>query len=356
MDKNQNVSQTIFEAITNFFTEDNWYFVEIEKNKTVCSPFQGRNGKLNCYAQAKEAEQQFVFYSIFPIKVQENQRQNIAEFIARANYGMIIGNFELDFHDGELRYKTSNYVTRNKLSFELIKILVYTNVKITDEYLPGIMSIINDNVSPELAIYQIEQNQEINNSLNNLLASLQEDLTSNISCQTDLQPQQKIIHQEPHILTMLTPEEIGQFHQALQVMPHYQRKKSEAIIEKLQKELIDRLGESGLTIFTQVFNFFREVKIEIKNIKLIQRYSGIAGQTNLLLQYLSNESEEDKKKITPITDFIEKISDLFWSINNRLQELSTNTLEGEKEFELLVEIEEFRSQLSTFEKLIKNSE
>jgi hypothetical protein len=93
-----------------------------------------------------------VFYSVCPLAAPESKRTAIAEFIARANYGMLIGNFELDFTDGEIRYKTSIDVQGDFLSFELIKQLVYANVTMMDEYLPGIMSVIDSDVSPVDAI------------------------------------------------------------------------------------------------------------------------------------------------------------------------------------------------------------
>jgi hypothetical protein len=49
----------------------------------------------------------------------------VAEFLTRANSGMVIGNFELDFADGEIRYKTSIDVEGDKLSYAIIKRLVY---------------------------------------------------------------------------------------------------------------------------------------------------------------------------------------------------------------------------------------
>jgi hypothetical protein len=69
---------------------------------------------------------------------------------------MTIGNFELDFADGEIRYKTSIDVEGVSLTFPQIKRLVYTNVTMMDEYLPGIMSVIDGDVLPEDAIAQIE--------------------------------------------------------------------------------------------------------------------------------------------------------------------------------------------------------
>jgi hypothetical protein len=73
---------------------------------------------------------------------------------------MIIGNFELDFTDGEIRYKTNIDVEGASLSFPQIKRLVYTNVTMMDEYLPGIRSVIDADVSPVDAIAQIESQSE----------------------------------------------------------------------------------------------------------------------------------------------------------------------------------------------------
>lgn len=149
--------KSILQAIINFFTQDDWAFSKIKGEPVLQLLFQGENGKWNCYAKAREEQQQFVFYSICPVIVPETKKIAMAEFITRANSGMIIGNFELDFTDGEICYKTSIDVEESTLTFPLIQKLVYANVMMMDEYLPGILSIINSDVSPHLAIAQIEK-------------------------------------------------------------------------------------------------------------------------------------------------------------------------------------------------------
>jgi hypothetical protein len=149
-------SKQILEEIIDFFTEDDWPFTKIKGEPVLRMAFQGDNGKWTCYAKARVEQEQFVFYSVCPVNAPENKRLAIAEFLTRANSGMIIGNFELDFADGEIRYKTSIDVQGDFLSFELIKQLVYANVTMMDEYLPGIMSVIDGDVSPLDAIAQIE--------------------------------------------------------------------------------------------------------------------------------------------------------------------------------------------------------
>jgi hypothetical protein len=149
-------SRPICEEMLNFFTEDDWPFTKIKGEPVLLTAFQGENGKWTCYAKAREEQEQFVFYSICSINVPENKRLAVAEFLTRANTGMIIGNFELDFASGEICYKTSIDVKGDLLSFALIKQLVYANVLMMDKYLPGIKSVIEGDVSPEDAITQIE--------------------------------------------------------------------------------------------------------------------------------------------------------------------------------------------------------
>ncbi len=80
----------------------------------------------------------------------------MAEFLTRANYGLIIGNFELDFGDGEIRYKTSLDVEGDRLSQASIKQLVYTSVLTMDQYLPGIEAVIKYGMNAEAAIALVE--------------------------------------------------------------------------------------------------------------------------------------------------------------------------------------------------------
>jgi hypothetical protein len=143
-----------------FFTEDDWSFTKIQGQSSLKIGFQGKNGEWMCYAKAREEQQQFVFYSIAPINAPEEKRSAIAELFTRANYGMIIGNFEMDFNDGEIRYKTSLDVADTQLTPARLKPLVYTNVTMMDKYLPGIRAVIEEGVSPEAAIRHVEGAEE----------------------------------------------------------------------------------------------------------------------------------------------------------------------------------------------------
>jgi hypothetical protein len=147
---------SIFDAMVRFFQEDDWHFSQLEGEPILSMGVTGKNGKWSCYAKSREEQKQVIFYSTCSSNAPENKRHDMAEFLTRANYGLVIGNFEMDFNDGEIRYKTSLDVEGDELSSALMKNLVYSNVMMMDRYLPGIMAVLYGGVAPAQAVAQIE--------------------------------------------------------------------------------------------------------------------------------------------------------------------------------------------------------
>ncbi len=147
----------IFDAMLQFFKDDDWKFQQLEGKPILRMGFAGKNGNWMSYAQAQDDKQRFIFYSILETKVPADKRQAVAEFLTRANYGLVIGNFEMDFSDGEVRYKTSVDVEGTQLAQSMIRVLVYTNVLMMDKYLPGVMQVIYSNTSPADAVAAVER-------------------------------------------------------------------------------------------------------------------------------------------------------------------------------------------------------
>ena len=139
-----------------FFDADDWTYQPMDNAPVLSMGFTGKSGKWMCFAQAREEQQQFVFYSLCPINIPPESLHSAAEFLTRANYGMIIGNFEMDYSDGEVRYKTSIDIEGDELTPALIKQMVYANVIIMDRYLPGIMRVSFGESSPEIVVSEIE--------------------------------------------------------------------------------------------------------------------------------------------------------------------------------------------------------
>jgi hypothetical protein len=146
----------ILEAVERFLKKDDWPYNLLEDRTIYKTGFEGKNGQFICYAQERTEQQQFVFYSVFPVRAPEEKRSEVAEFITRANYGMIIGNFELDYADGEIRYKTSVDVEDVELTDPLVHHMMYANVLTLDKYFPGLMRVLYAGISPVAAIQEVE--------------------------------------------------------------------------------------------------------------------------------------------------------------------------------------------------------
>jgi hypothetical protein len=147
---------SIYQVMIDFFTKDDWAFVKLQGEPILQLAFQGKRDRFTCYAKAREEEQQFVFYSVCPVKAPKTKRRAIAQFLTQVNYGLVIGNFELDVTDGEIRYKTSIDVQGERLTTTLIKRLVYTHVLMMDDYLPGIQAVLKGE-TVEAALERMEK-------------------------------------------------------------------------------------------------------------------------------------------------------------------------------------------------------
>jgi|JFJP01.1.fsa_nt_gi Family of unknown function (DUF1790). len=151
----------IIDLVVQFFEKENWQFSTLKDESSIQTSFTSDQGTWMCVAQTVEDDvnQRFYFYSICPIKAQDNL-MIVAEFITRVNYGLSIGNFELDFSDGEIRFKTSVDITEDGFGLATVERLVYTNVLMMDRYLPGLISVLTGQVKPIEAIQLIEVEPE----------------------------------------------------------------------------------------------------------------------------------------------------------------------------------------------------
>src|SRR5205085_1923662 len=106
------------------------------------------SGVWTSYVRARADEDQLVFYSVAPRKAPAATRAAVGEFLHRVNYGTIIGNFELDCDDGEIRFKTSLDVEGEELTDAQLEKLTTFNVRSMGRYLALIDQVIDGVVSP----------------------------------------------------------------------------------------------------------------------------------------------------------------------------------------------------------------
>lgn len=138
-----------------FFQRDNWKFTKVDDRPVIRLPFQGKTASWACIAQADEERERFVFYSICPLQTPKERFSAMFEFLTRANYGLMVGNFEMDVSDGEIRYKACVGLKNVEINDPLFHNAIYPSLWTMDKYLPGIMMVLTGK-SAEEAIQYVE--------------------------------------------------------------------------------------------------------------------------------------------------------------------------------------------------------
>ena len=149
-------SGPIFDDLVEFFTGDDWSPEQIEEQPVLSMNFEGEHGSWTCLAFAYDVHERLVFASLVPIEVPEEKRPEVAEYLIRANFGMEIGSFDMDFSDGAVQFRTSIDIEGGELSPKMIQNLAYLNVTVTDQYLPGLVMVVEGDATPVEAIEKVE--------------------------------------------------------------------------------------------------------------------------------------------------------------------------------------------------------
>lgn len=149
---------SLFELTSLFLVNDGWPVMRVEDSNTLHMTYKGENGIFTCIAHVLEESRTILYYSISPVEFGSEMFNEVLEFIARANYGMISGCFELDFSDGEIRYRSSLTLPDIDPTPNSIRQVVYDAVTTMDFYIPGLQALADNGVSPIEAIDMVERN------------------------------------------------------------------------------------------------------------------------------------------------------------------------------------------------------
>lgn len=156
--ENSELTGRLTEGVLAFLDDGDWkYSIEKANNRNIITfGFAGKNGTLSVRTIVREKTEVVSVYSKLEVSVPEEKRLQISEFLSRANYGLMIGNFELDFRDGEVRFKISADYEGAIVTNKTFKNLILSGLSVANRYYPGIMKVIWGGVSVKDAINEVE--------------------------------------------------------------------------------------------------------------------------------------------------------------------------------------------------------
>jgi hypothetical protein len=149
------MSRTIADAVTAYFESEDWPIVETDAG-VLETAFEGTATVWPLRIHVFEEDVRAVFVSAFPSPIPEEQRAAVGEFCHRANFGLAIGNFELDHDGGEVRFRTSIDAEGTEPAPALVRNAVVANVLTMDRYVTGLLAVLNG-TSPADAVEDAEE-------------------------------------------------------------------------------------------------------------------------------------------------------------------------------------------------------
>jgi hypothetical protein len=151
----------VLHAVAKGFKDNHWKYlwVEIGGEIRLFTLVQMKNSDFLCMSSVREENNEFVFSTYYDVKVPESKRQEAAEFFARVNDGLMIGNFEMDMEDGEVCFRAGIAVADQHLTSSEIKYLLLIALSTTDHYLPGLMTVMSRDEPQKEQLHSLKQRQ-----------------------------------------------------------------------------------------------------------------------------------------------------------------------------------------------------
>ena len=124
----KNYSPEIAKAVEEFFTKEELNYIPCNENGVIRSGMMlsSQIHRVDIYMDIRKDGYSMI--SVFPLHAEEKARPAIAEFLTRANYEINLGCFDMDFEDGEIRYKMAQFCGATVPTYEQIQKIFYVAI------------------------------------------------------------------------------------------------------------------------------------------------------------------------------------------------------------------------------------
>lgn len=157
---NMTYNKEIAAAIEQFLQEDGWHYSFDGKRGVFTFQLSVRSKLQQIEYSVRVRRREYIVYGILPLggdRKDKDLMARLAEFVCRINYGMYNGNFELDFRDGELRYKSYVDCEDALPGRKVIKNSISCTAAMCNRYAPGLLDILFGGASAEQAEDKCEE-------------------------------------------------------------------------------------------------------------------------------------------------------------------------------------------------------
>jgi hypothetical protein len=145
----------LYNAVTAALDENETRYTELE-NATVGIRLAGKRGTYDVFISVHEDLEQIVCYCSLSFRAPEERRLDLSEAITRANWGFRLGCFELDFSDGEVRFRSGIDVEGGLFGATMLHNMIMLAMGSCERYQEAFLRVIYGNVPPQVAVQEAD--------------------------------------------------------------------------------------------------------------------------------------------------------------------------------------------------------
>lgn len=153
----KNYSEELKTVVKNYLDMNDWHYTfDEEKGLFRCGVnLKGKLSECRLFIDIKDKV--ILNYAAIDMRADAEARPRVAEFLTRANYGLTYGNFEMDWNDGEIRYKMTVDCEKQVPGYDVIDRMVVMPALMFQRYGDGLLSVLFGFAEPKDAVEASEK-------------------------------------------------------------------------------------------------------------------------------------------------------------------------------------------------------
>jgi hypothetical protein len=142
-------------AVMDFFRRNGWKYESNPDHPILRAGFGGQNGTFLCVVAEDEADDFLQVITIIPLAVPTHKRAAVGELCLRLSYPLMVGGFQMDMNDGEVRFRSYSVHAKGELPEEVIRRVLHTSLAMADQHFPAFVAVLFSDVPAEEAAHRV---------------------------------------------------------------------------------------------------------------------------------------------------------------------------------------------------------
>lgn len=146
-----------FQALTDYLDAKKYAYTPYPLENRIYFSVCGLHADYRIQFRITRDGDYFEMMGHYPLRIRDVKlRPSVAELFTRANYKMLLGKFEMDMDDGEIRFHASHLIDGGIFTADTVERVYMTGLALMDRYFPALMQHIHAGYTPEDAVFHAE--------------------------------------------------------------------------------------------------------------------------------------------------------------------------------------------------------